>query len=932
MIKSGMLWKMSLRHLALQKKQTLLSVLIGSIGSALIVSSFVFFSSFNYSGGAWLNAHFGNIQWVLVPPLEQSKFAPEQLDEISAQLAPYPLSILPYVSSSLTVSHNNGGEARVESNIIGLDFSFDEASDFEPDQPLWSEKLSDTEIVVSRPLAEHLAIEQGDRVQVSTGKDYTGTYEVKLIVEESGITGFRGEQQATGTIVFAESALQHQLSVEEDGYSKIWVGTNTDSDMFITSSDSFRVLDVRTEGLNLISGMKARYGVSFLFASCIAVIAGSLLLVQILFMLADNRQELYGVLRALGFSSSKIGIVFKSEAVLILSFSSLSGMLAGTAIGIILVKSVAGHYSETMKRYEGFSIPILPYFNLPGIILTGSLAMLFMLFIVLIVCHKIKKRRIIDMLYGSSKHEAVGKHPLILIVLAVFTLSILASGFIFGWVFEFLKPEDMGGVPLKALAIILLWLAASISAVYLSFLVLSRFSNFFSKLLIWFKLERSVVFLGTKYPQLNFKRSFTVALLFSVLFMALISTLIVSNQLITQSAVTQENQSLLGYSGYVPYSSDNERDRIYEILQEDSSQSEISEDPVSLESYKLNIDSQLLHSGGVLTLLSAQNEEEMSVRYGHLPLSSRLPSFKEDSEVWKALVQQDDVIVLDEKYALHPDEWSGIWSKAGLPHEPLMVGDEITLSILPKSKTISVLPEKTDDTTPKEVVDSRKVKIIGFVAAHADYSFYNLAIVPPAFFSAYKTEGFKWPNEQLGYVAFHLDNDNLEHIQALRTRFLLNNTNSFTVPAERNTVNQLMNKQMVSVFIAFMSLSLVIGIAGLALVQARAIQEREMQMKMLRYIGFRQKIIRKIFFVEGIFVGWTGLINGLLFGISGSYIMIRLVESYVKPTETLVPIKIPWLSVAGMSFALMVIVLAVSNLASKNVGRLFIHPQKGEEI
>lgn len=917
--------KMATRNLSKQKKQTLFSIIGGSIGTALIVAAYVFFTSFNYSGSEWLKAHFGNIEWQLNPTSQKSTFSSKDIAVISKELEPHNLNLLSNVNAVFSATKYDQANSRTdpnlaEINILGVGFDFEKAALFEPDQPLWRTTISKDEVIISTVVANKLQVVSGDYIKVYSehvpSGNPKGRYKVLAVTEELGITGFRGVQQATGTMIFNLGAIQEMVSVSKNDYQAIWVNSPLASgqEAFITSSDLYTSINLKSDSLNVISSMKSRYGISFVFASSIAILSGALLLLQILYMLADTRQEMYGVLRAIGLSSKRIGRIFFTEATLLIALTSIVGALFGSFAGYFLIKIVSSGYTSIFARYEGFSIPIKPYINIIGVILTSLLVFILLELITLYVTRKVKKMTIMELIHGKSKHVKQRNYSYSLIWISSIIVAIFIVGLATGKALEYLKPQGMG-IPLKSFLVILLWICSSFGLLYISFSLLPQFRRLIMSIFQILRFSKIATLLGIKYSQLNFKRSFTVSLLFSVLFMSLTTTVIVSSHMFKQNEVNEEKKSLLGFSAFIPYENKNERELILNSISESPFLRGAVQHPVVMESYKLNVDSQLLNSNGIMSVLAAN---EIYKQYGNSKLTSRLSDYKSDEEVWNDLLVNDEVIILDKKYSLPPEEWSGIWANQGLPKKQIKVGDILPLTILEKTEGLRA-ERGAGKARP---LDNINLKIIGFVDGKADQVFYNLAFVSPKLYEKYKPAGYKWPNESMGYTLFNFDHSNLELINNLRLQFLSNNVTNLQVPEEMNTVDQLLNRQMILIYLSFMTFSLLIGIAGLGIIQTRSIQERVSQIKTLRFIGLRKRVIVQMFLVEGTVIGWIGLLNGLVFGICGSYLITKFVEVYIKPTSTLVSFEVPLVLLLVLSAVLMIVILLLNLLASRQAGHI----------
>ena len=74
-----------------------------------------------------------------------------------------------------------------------------------------------------------------------------------------------------------------------------------------------------------------------------------------------------------------------------------------------------------------------------------------------------------------------------------------------------------------------------------------------------------------------------------------------------------------------------------------------------------------------------------------------------------------------------------------------------------------------------------------------------------------------------------------------------------------------------NLFVAFMSLGLVVGVAALGVIAFRTVAERRQQIGMLRAIGYSRRLVAISFFLESSFIAVTGIGMGLVLGGALSY-------------------------------------------------------------
>ena len=113
-------------------------------------------------------------------------------------------------------------------------------------------------------------------------------------------------------------------------------------------------------------------------------------------------------------------------------------------------------------------------------------------------------------------------------------------------------------------------------------------------------------------------------------------------------------------------------------------------------------------------------------------------------------------------------------------------------------------------------------------------------------------------------------------------------------------------KTFFRIFIGFMGLGLLVGVAGLGVITTRAVVERRQQIGVLRAIGYRRRMIQLSFLLESSFISLLGIVIGTSLGIVLGW------QAYndIKQDEGIDTIRfgIPWLQIG--------IILAVTYGAS----------------
>ena len=89
----------------------------------------------------------------------------------------------------------------------------------------------------------------------------------------------------------------------------------------------------------------------------------------------------------------------------------------------------------------------------------------------------------------------------------------------------------------------------------------------------------------------------------------------------------------------------------------------------------------------------------------------------------------------------------------------------------------------------------------------------------------------------------------------------------------------------------FMGLGLIVGVAALGVISARAVVERRQQIGILRAIGFRRRMIQLSFLLEASFIALTAIVVGTVFGLIVSHTVISDIAS--QPAYSMVTLHVP---------------------------------------
>ncbi|MDH4103202.1 MAG: FtsX-like permease family protein [Thermoleophilia bacterium] len=108
----------------------------------------------------------------------------------------------------------------------------------------------------------------------------------------------------------------------------------------------------------------------------------------------------------------------------------------------------------------------------------------------------------------------------------------------------------------------------------------------------------------------------------------------------------------------------------------------------------------------------------------------------------------------------------------------------------------------------------------------------------------------------------------------------------------------------------FMGLGLIVGVAALGVISARAVVERRQQIGVMRAIGFRRQMVQAAFLLESSFVALTAIVVGTALGLLLAWNIVD--DQRQQPSWENLTLHVPWLNL----FVIFVVVYVVALLAT----------------
>jgi len=119
----------------------------------------------------------------------------------------------------------------------------------------------------------------------------------------------------------------------------------------------------------------------------------------------------------------------------------------------------------------------------------------------------------------------------------------------------------------------------------------------------------------------------------------------------------------------------------------------------------------------------------------------------------------------------------------------------------------------------------------------------------------------------------------------------------------------------------FMGLGLIVGVAALGVISARAVVERRQQIGVLRAIGFRRGMVQLSFMIESSFVSLSSIVIGTVLGLAVAYNLIH--DAKQTPSWSNLSFAPPWLALGVIFLIVYLVALATSYAPAQRASRVY---------
>ena len=389
-IRKPVFFRMSLRNAFRRRSQTMIVVLGLMVGTAILSASFVASDSMeywivedvythNYLVDEWVGAEgSGTFDYSVY----ESLAADEDVQAITDGLSPV------VVLWGTSINNMADGQTETGIDLHGVDLDLDrDFGTFETKagKEVTSSSLGPFEAVVTDTLAKSARLDVGDSMMVfyvppvpangtavptdqgpagdeasdgSSGIHFI-TLTVRYIVKEEGKTSMNDGRNVYITLDTAQQIIGAPGSINAIKVSNnggVVEGVKHSDDAVATletiladlapavgmTSDQFSVNPGKQNGVKSAEEASSEIGNLLLLASSFTVVAGTLLIINIFTMLAEERKKELGISRAIGMRRSNLVQTFTFEGVIYSLIAATLGTLIGLGIGWALINGFLG--------------------------------------------------------------------------------------------------------------------------------------------------------------------------------------------------------------------------------------------------------------------------------------------------------------------------------------------------------------------------------------------------------------------------------------------------------------------------------------------------------------------------------------------------------------------------------------------------------------
>lgn len=760
--------------------------------------------------------------------------------------------------------------------------------------------LATTEVVLTDAVADEIDAVVGDEVSIHAfGEERVLT--VAAVVDATGLAGYAQVLTAAGVVTDmagdpAAPALTGELLLSTTGGVR---DAAAPSDELLDDLRSIAGIATDERGEAAAAGAAVdgarvtvqpikqdvladaeEVGTEFttLFGSigAFAVIAGILLLVNLFFMLAEERRRDLGTLRALGMRRGLLARTFAAEGAIYAATAAVAGVAVGTAVGVG-VAAVAGRIFDIAEGGLSFSPVVEP----SSLLASGLLGFVISMATAWLLSLRIARANIIRSL--RELPEPPRPHRVRTLVLGTLGIVVGVAITVLGVVGD-VAEAIIVGVPVALLSAVAIarrlvpveaaMAAAGLAATVWALLATAVWSDVFADAEVTVFVAQGVVLtagavsivvaadrfwkaaadtvttrtggiagrLGVAYPLARRSRTALLLGMFSIV-------------VFTMTFIAALDGSFAGQSSQFARDTGGGHELFV------TAPRSAVDAGTALRGHEDVVTAVALDRGAVRVGVGDDTEQNLATSFDAAlleatppALADRADGYTDDRAVYAAVLDDPRLAIVNDGYA-----------EDALGHAPV-VGDELTLAS----------PDGTGERTV-EVVGVLGGSMVWHGALVSSTTLADVAVQLP------DQRFFVDVDGDAAAVASQLDAD-------LVTAGVQATTFEEMVAGEVAAQSSFFRLLQV-----FLGLGLVIGVAGLGVVLVRAVRERTRQVGTLRALGVRRVTVARAFLVEAGFVAVQGVVVGASLGLVSAWQVLTRTDSFGQLD---LPFTVPWVAVA----------------------------------
>ena len=283
-------------------------------------------------------------------------------------------------------------------------------------------------------------------------------------------------------------------------------------------------------------------------------------------------------------------------------------------------------------------------------------------------------------------------------------------------------------------------------------------------------------------------------------------------------------------------------------------------------------------------------------------LADRAHGYGSDAAVWRALRTRPDLAVVDSQVVPRKANWG--------------------FAMLPKFQIHGFyLEDRTFDPVRVSIRDPQtgkrmKLTVIGVLSDSAPQFMYGI-------WTSQRSLRPVFGDRVLPTIHLFATAPGVDPKAAARTLESSFVGSGMQADAHEDTLHDLVaaNVTINRLVMGFMGLGLIVGVAALGVISARAVVERRQHIGVLRAIGFSKRMVQLIFVLESSFVALTAIVVGTVLGLVVAHQVIS--DSQSTPSWQNLSFDVPWLSLGVIFLAVYLVALATTLLPAVRASRIY---------